>query len=246
MPRSDAGEHLRMSAPTVELLDWDSRFFGFTIARIAVEAPSPRDLEAAIETCRDREVRCAYLLLDAADIRASEHAQALGFVLRDVRVELDRPITPADATLDAASVVPAGPQQLPALEQVARERITMSRFFADPGFARERCRELYVAFLRRGSVGSTERWTLAPVDDSGFIVCHVDAARRRGTIELVASRRRGGGGALVRAAVGRFSREGATCARVVTQAHNIAAQRTYQRVGFRTVHTSLWLHYWLD
>jgi ribosomal protein S18 acetylase RimI-like enzyme len=33
-------------------------------------------------------------------------------------------------------------------------------------------------------------------------------------------------------------------ATVVTQGHNTAAQNLYQRHGYRTVRTSLWLHRW--
>lgn len=33
---------------------------------------------------------------------------------------------------------------------------------------------------------------------------------------------------------------------VVTQGHNVPAQRLYQRHGYRTTKTSLWLHRWLS
>ncbi|MGN6188808.1 MAG: GNAT family N-acetyltransferase [Conexibacter sp.] len=235
-----------MSAAHVEPLAWDSDFFGLPIARIHAEAPDRQTLERALDGCRERGVRCAYLLLDAVDARGAEAAQALGFVLRDVRVELERPLAAADATLADGSevIVATGPERLPALEALVRERFASSRFFADPGFARERCRELYVAFLRRGVDGGPERSLLAPADDAGCIVCHADARERVGTIELVASRRPGAGAALVRAAVARFAQGGMTSALVVTQAGNVAAQRTYQRVGFRTARSGLWFHRW--
>jgi len=237
-----------MSAARVEPLAWDSGFFGFPIARIHASQPDRRALEDALEACRERGVRCAYLLLDAADARGGEAAQALGFVLRDVRVELERPLAPADAVAAHAAdtIVAVGRERLPALEALVRERFTSSRFFADPGFARERCRELYVAFLRRGVDGGAHRELLAPADDAGCIVCHADPRDGVGTIELVASRRRGVGTALVGAAVARFAQAGMTSALVVTQASNVAAQRSYQRAGFRTARSGLWFHRWFD
>lgn len=237
-----------MSPAAVRPLAWDSAFFGFPVAQIAADKPTRPELEAAVEACRERDVRCAYLLLDAADARGSEAAQALGFVLRDVRVVLDRPIAAGDAApLDGpVAIAEAGAELLPALEALVRERLTMSRFFADPGFPRERCRELYVAFLRRGIDGDPERWTLASADGGGCVVCHLDAARAHGTIELVAATRPGEGAALVRAAVARFAQAGATSGSVVTQACNVAAQRSYQRAGFRTARSGLWLHRWFD
>lgn len=237
-----------MSAAAIEPLAWDSAFFGFPIARIATARPTPDELGIAVAACRDRGVRCAYLLLDAADADAAEAAQRLGFVLRDVRVELDRPIAAGDADTadDAVAIGAAGREQLPALEALVRERFTMSRFFADPRFARERCRELYVAWLRRGLDGDQTRWTLATTDLSGCIVCRDQAAGAGAAIELVAAQRPGDGTALVRAALARFARTGAASATVVTQAANVAAQRSYQRAGFRTARSALWFHRWFD
>lgn len=237
-----------MNAATLAPLAWDSAFFGVPIARIVAERPAAAALEAAIAACRDQRVRCAYLLLDADDASGSAAAQALGFVVRDVRVELDRPVAPHDAAFADTSepVAAVGPERLPALAALVRERLTSSRFFADPGFARERCRELYVAFVERGVGDDPTRAVLATADDDGCVVCQLDATSEVGTIELVASRRPGVGTALVRAAIARFARAGATSARVVTQASNVAAQRCYQRTGFRTAHSGLWLHRWFD
>ncbi len=233
-------------SPAVEPLAWDSAFFGFPIAQIVAERPDRPGLEAAVETCARDGVRCAYLLLDADDDRASEAAQALGFVLRDVRMELDRPISPsdADAPLGTDEIAEARPDQLTALEALARERITQSRFFSDPGFPRERCRELYAAFVRRGLGDGPRRWTLATADASGCIVCLGAPQERLGTIELVVARRPGDGGALVRAALASFARAGLTSATVTTQATNIAALRSYQREGFRNCRSALWFHRW--
>jgi dTDP-4-amino-4,6-dideoxy-D-galactose acyltransferase len=234
-----------MSAATVQPLAWDSAFFGFPIARIAAERPDRAALEEAVAACDRDGVRCAYLLLDAADAAGSEAAQASGFVLRDVRVELDRPVGGADpgAVDERVAIAEAGSGELAALEVLARERFTSSRFFADPGFPRERCRELYAAFVCRGLSGDP-RWTLATAGASGCIVCHADERAGVGTIELVVATRPGDGTALVRAAVARFADAGLTRAVVVTQACNVAAQRSYQRAGFRTCRSGLWFHRW--
>jgi dTDP-4-amino-4,6-dideoxy-D-galactose acyltransferase len=234
------------SGASVVPLDWDSAFFGFPIARIDAERPDRDALAAALEVCRGSGVRCAYLLLDAADDDGSGAAQSLGFVVRDVRVELDRPLSAGDRDAGEGAIATAGPEQMPALEALARERFTMSRFFADPGFPRERCRELYAAFVRRGLSGDPHRWTLASPGANGCIVCLADPGEGLGTIDLVVARRPGEGTALVRAAVASFARAGLSRAVVATQAQNIAAQRSYQRAGFRTCAGALWLHRWFD
>lgn len=236
-----------MSAP-IERLPFDSRLFGIPIARVTASRLDEPALAAVLDACQEQGIGCAYLLLDSDDVRGAELAQAEGFVLRDVRVELDRPVAAreADGLPDGVAAVAEDPDG--ALDAVARTAFTGTRFAVDPGFPSERCGELYAAFLRRGLDDGEARSTLALPDRSGLIVCHLDRQRSVGTIELVAVadgvRGRGGGSALVHAAIATFARTGLRRAEVVTQAANIAAQRLYQRAGFRTARTGLWFHRW--
>lgn len=237
-----------MSAP-VERLPFDSRLFGIPIARVTATRLDEPALEAALDACRAQRIRCAYLLLDGDDARGAALAQAAGFVLRDVRVELDRPIAAHEAG-DRGGLAAIREDPDGALEALARAAFAGTRFAVDPGFPPERCGELYAAFLRRGLDGDATRTTLATPDGRGFIVCHRDGARGVGTIELVAvaaaARGRGLGGELVGAAIETFARGGLARAEVVTQAANVPAQRLYQRAGFRTARTGLWFHRWFD
>lgn len=236
----------------VEPLAWDSEFFGVPIARLRAPRLDAAALDAALAAARAQGVRCLWTLCDADDLRGVACAQERRFRVRDVRLELARPLTPADARRDAggrAEVHVADPAEGPALEALARAAEMPSRFFADPGFPRERCRELYAAFVRRALADPATRTTLATADATGAIVCRRDAASGTGEIELVAvaARARGGGlgHALVEAALARFAGEGLATATVVTQAANVAAQRLYQGAGFHTRHAGVWLHRWL-
>lgn len=237
----------------IERLAWDSDFFGFAVARVACAQADEASLDAALAACRTQRIRCAYLLLDAADAAASERAQERGFVVRDLRLELEQALGTGhapDAPAGAVAIGPARAGQRDALERIAREAFAQSRFFADPGFPRERCRELYAAFLRRGLDGAPERLTLASEDAGGFVACHLDRERGVGTIELIAVAEdvRGGGvgRALVDAALATFADAGLARAEVVTQGANVASQRLYQHAGFRTSSARLWLHRWFD
>jgi dTDP-4-amino-4,6-dideoxy-D-galactose acyltransferase len=244
-----------MSAPIAQLA-WDSAFFGFPIARVAATRLDPPALEAALHACRAQGVRCAYLLLDADDAHGSALAQSAGFVVRDVRVTLERPLeaSPAVASVPAPAAVgrigPAHEHQHAALEALARDAFPHTRFTADPGFPPARCRDLYAAFLRRSLDGGSQRTTLADADAGGFAICHSEPQAGVGTIELLAvaasQRERGLGVALAEAALGAFARSGLQRASMVTQAANVASQRLFQRMGFRTRHAGLWLHRWFE
>jgi dTDP-4-amino-4,6-dideoxy-D-galactose acyltransferase len=229
----------------VEQLDWDSEFFGFPIGRVRSDVGAS-DIAAAVREADARTLRCVYLCASAKDQRLLDEAQRLGFIVRDVRVTLQGRIP--TSSVEHIEVKPAGLAALDGLASIARERFQGTRFFADPGFDRNRCRELYVAWLRRGLAPSIDRITLIAEKSRGFVVCRFNRPTNRGEIELIGVAKeadgKGIGAALVTGAQATFARERLTDMRVVTQGSNIAAQRLYQRHGLRTHEVAVWLHRW--
>jgi len=231
-------------------LVWDSAFFGFPIAQVTRPPADAGALAVLERACRAEGIRCAYLRLPADDAHAAELASGAGFVQRDVRLTFERdvcaPVAAPSGSMPA--VGRAKPEQRGALEALARDAFAHTRFLVDPGFPRERARELYAAFVRRGLDDAPRRLTLADADGSGVVVCHLDERGGVGTIELIAvaadSRRRGLGRALVAGALAAFAGAGLRRARVATQAVNVPSQRLYQDAGFRTREAELWLHRW--
>ncbi len=236
-----------MSGVPVADLDWDSEFFGFAIARVTSHALTAQEIDGVLAECRRRGVRCLYLL--TGDERTSLLAQDRGFRLHDVRVELDRSLDGHASTRTQFTVAAARPDQRRALAAWARERFTDSRFFADPGFDDDRARDLFAAFVDRG-FDAHDRRTLADADGRGFVICRLQPERAVGRIELigVAPGAEGSGlaDALMHAAHDEFVAAGLQRAEVVTQARNIAAQRLYQRLGYRSRRSALWFHRWFD
>jgi dTDP-4-amino-4,6-dideoxy-D-galactose acyltransferase len=229
----------------VEQLDWDSEFFGFPIGRVRSDVGAT-DIAAAVREADGRTLRCVYLCASAKDERLLDEAQRLGFIVRDVRVTLQGRIPSSSA--ESPEVEPAGLAALDGLAAIARQRFQTTRFFADPGFDRDRCRELYVAWLRRGLQPATDRVTLIAENGRGFVVCRFNRPANRGEIELIGvaeeAEGHGVGASLVAGAQATFARERLTDMRVVTQGSNIAAQRLYQRHGLLTHEVALWLHRW--
>lgn len=225
---------------TVRRLDWDSAFFGHEIG--SVEGCDPAAAAAAGDAA---ELDCLYYLAPAEDDHALWVAQQSGFRVVDIRVTLARDADPAAAA--PPGVRTATPQDVPALEWIARERFTATRFYADPNFSRERCGALYVAWLSRG-MQTEPRRTLVSGDAEGFIICELDHDAAIGKIELVGvaaeAAGRGVGTALVAGAAAEFARAGLERAEVVTQGRNVAAQRLYAAQGYRPVGVALWLHRW--
>jgi dTDP-4-amino-4,6-dideoxy-D-galactose acyltransferase len=228
---------------TYERLGWDSSFFGLAIGRLSPEQGAG-GLAQSVAAADTDGIECLYLLCPTGDDPTLATALDLGFRPYDVRIELER-------ELDAPIRMPpeihdARPQDVPALERIALERIRGTRFWADAHFPRERVAELYASWLRAAVVDSPARRVLVFGEGEGFVVCRLAASSGTGAIELIAAAvdGRGIGGALTAAAGTVFAAAGFTRATVVTQGRNVPAQRLYQRHGYRTTRVGLWLHRW--
>ncbi len=230
----------------VEELEWDSSFFGFPIGRV-VEGIAPVQIEAATREADERALRCTYLLLDADDHVLLDSAQRNGFLVRDVRVELERPVEGHPASLKGLRL--GSPDDLARLAPIARERFVGTRFHVDEGFPAERSAELYVRWLHRGLTAEGGWRALVTADGSGgFVVCELDSGSGVGAVGLIGvsvdAAGIGVGTALLAGAGAIFGEAALQMAHVATQGHNVAAQRLYQASGYRTARTQIWLHRW--
>jgi dTDP-4-amino-4,6-dideoxy-D-galactose acyltransferase len=246
-----------------ELLPWDSEFFGFPIGRVTQPKASD-SLADALARADAEGVRCLYYLVSADDPAALHEALRHGFQPYDIRVELERqligPGEPSAPAPSASSSAPASPPSdpvavreaeladEPVLAELAMQTITATRFTLDHHFPRERIPHLYAAWVRRGLRSAAARRVLIADPAAGFLVCGLAHEDSIGSIELVgvASQfaRRGIGPVLMHKAHAIMREAGCHDARVVTQGRNIAAQRLYQGLGYRTRAVAWWLHRW--
>jgi ribosomal protein S18 acetylase RimI-like enzyme len=219
------------------LLEWDSEFWGVQIAH--VDGP---DADA---WARENAVACAYLLVPGDDSAQARRAEERGYRLMDVRVELDAPAAAADAAVRSAR-----DDDVERLRSIARTNHGDTRFYADPRFPRDGCDELYDVWIRRSCEGWADAVLVAEADavPAGYVSVH--RREGHGSIGLIGVapdvRGRGLGEALVRGALDWCARDGLAECRVVTQGRNVAAQRVFQRCGFRTRSVDLWFHKWFD
>jgi dTDP-4-amino-4,6-dideoxy-D-galactose acyltransferase len=233
-----------------ELLAWDSEFFGLRIGRVRAGVMT-RELSAAIEAEAARaRLDCLYFLADADQPGSVGLAEGAGFRLVDVRVELDLHFAPAaDPTPGMPPLRLATPADAAILRAIARVSHRDSRFYQDGNFARERCDALYETWIDRSMQGWADAVLVAEQD--GVAVGYITCSRRAdgvGQIGLLGVEGRahgaGHGTRLVRAALDWFQAAGCPRVIVVTQGRNVAAQRLYQRGGFKTSRMQLWWHRW--
>ena len=233
-------------------LEWDSRFFGCSIARIDAERYTGEVMARAVEWCQAQSIACAYLLCNADDVDGVGLAEDNGFRFVDVRMTLEMrlgPNTIARRPAERVHIRPCTPSDIPDLRAIARVSHRDSRFYCDPNFPAARCDHLYETWIERSCCGYADAVLVADTRGRcvGYISCHLQG-EREGKIGLVAvaegEQGRGLGGALLHQSLRWFAERNAQLVTVVTQARNVRAQRLYQKAGFLTRSVELWCHRW--
>jgi ribosomal protein S18 acetylase RimI-like enzyme len=240
-----------VSAPC-SFLEWDSAFFGFPIAQIVGETLSERKGEAVLEWSRAHAVRCLYFLADGRSSQTADVAYQLNFKMVDVRVQLssERNVCNA-AAVPEFKIRTVRTSDVTRLQAIARAAHRDSRFFFDSQFQRTRAEDLFATWIavdcagRADTVLTLERDGVGPV---GYITCNLIKGWSAGRIGLVGVasevRGKGLGKVLVSGAFDWFSSMGVKMVFVVSQARNVAAQRLYQAMDFRTESVKVWYHLW--
>jgi dTDP-4-amino-4,6-dideoxy-D-galactose acyltransferase len=238
-----------------QFLRWDTRFFGFPIARVNGGRLNQALLQPIRDWCRHHAIECLYFLADSDHAETVELAEESGFRLVDLRLTLacnpkTRERRDVGRTSVGVRILPAAIEDLPALRSIARTSHTDSRFYFDRHFPVELCASLYETWIEESCRGYADAVFKAEKEGLivGYLSCHQTGSERQGRIGLagVAAECRGCGvgGALIEQALGWHLQRQVEQVSVVTQGRNVAAQRLYQRLGFLSRSVQLWYHKW--
>lgn len=230
---SKIGATTKLANP--KLMSWDGEFWH---EPIALASHPDVDEWAAANT-----VGLLWLLVPSDRPEEAQAAEEQGWRFMDVRVEFERPTVAISRGLGRHRL-----EDVDALAAIAREAHRITRFYADPSLDDERCDDLYEQWLRNSCAGwAHEVIVYGGVRMSrplGYCTVHVDG--HTASIGLIAThsdfRGAGIGFALVQNAIGSAHDAGCSRITVVTQGRNVAAQRLFQKCGFRTSRTDLWFH----
>ena len=221
----------------VDILTWDSDFFGRKMGVLTGTLSSPESVAGDLATAAREGFEylvCRPPVEDAAAIRILEGA---GFYLTDVGVTWS---TDAAAYVQRSPAVSKGAIRLATAADVPRlsaEAITLfrrSRFYSDPFFSVDEADRFHAAWLANSVSGQAADVVLLN-PDAGFVSCKLtrDGAGVVALIGVWEGRRgRGDGRDLMTAAVAWFIERGVTTVRVKTQVKNLRAMNFYHRLGF--------------
>lgn len=220
----------------VDLLTWDSEFFGRKMGALAGSPISPKSVAddlAAAAAAGYQYLLCRPSPQDAAAVKTLERA---GFYLTDVGVTWSSPTqayldraTPLDGAIRAATVA-----DVPVLSAAAQTLFRNSRFYHDPFFSAADADRLHAAWLANSVSGqAADAVFINP--DAGFVTCKL-TKDGNGEVALIGvwatSRGRGAGRDLMTAAAHWFAGRGVPTIHVKTQVKNLQAMNFYHRLGF--------------
>jgi RimJ/RimL family protein N-acetyltransferase len=238
------------ASPLCERLEWDSTFFGVSIARAVPTCVDSTTCRALLDWCLSHRIDCLYFLADDDNHASRRVLEDAGFFRVDDRVTLTLEPVPADShpSLDTRAVLPG---DVPALRQIAAVSHLDSRFYNDDHFERARCDELYRLWIEKSCAGWADH--VVVVEREGVAIGYLTVHLREpetATIGLLgvnpAFRRQGVGGRLLKGALAWVSSRSAKRVSVVTQARNTASQAFYRSAGFRPTGRAIWYHRWFS
>lgn len=243
------------SAAPCLFLEWDTSFFGSRIARLNSPRLTQTLLDQVLDWCQNQAIDCLYFLADSDDPQTVWLAQNHTFRLVEVRYTLERSLKnwdPETRPRDAQGVIIRGalPEDIPALQEIAKTSYLDSRFYFDPNFSEEKWGTYYATWVGNSCQGGADLALVAIKDETviGYITGLVDKQTHEGIYELTgvaeSARRSGVGQELFRSGMDWYVQHQVDYLWVATQGRNIATQRMIQRHGFLSKSCQLYYHKW--
>jgi dTDP-4-amino-4,6-dideoxy-D-galactose acyltransferase len=246
------------STGILRLLPWDSRYFGFPVARITGADLGDAGVSEALRAARARSVRLVYWAKTPGLSVSPEILQEFAGSLVDQKATFATDLAAQGrSTADAESspfVVVEHPKGAasPQLLELGVRAGQFSRFQTDPRITAEQFRGLYEIWMDRSTRGELAGavFTALPREGPAEPVGVITAAEsgRVGQIGLLAVsegvRGQGIGTRLVKQAHEWMRKVGAGRAEVVTQLANRAACRLYEGCGYRLHDVQDYYHFW--
>lgn len=232
----------------IEVLKWDSDFFGFPIGRVTRQRLTSVDRDHILAAAERLGLRCLYYLANSTDTESRSAALTGGFDPIQDRIELRKTL---DARQEMIPAVLADAADSVRLEEIAAHAFVDSRFYRDSRFPRPKVEALYRIWALK-SLESSDHVTYVvrrAGEVGGFLVAKI-AGAAAARIELFAvatvRRQQGIGTELLGMCAADFWRRKFDAATVVTFGSAAAALALYQQQGFTIEETGLWFHRWFE
>jgi dTDP-4-amino-4,6-dideoxy-D-galactose acyltransferase len=235
----------------VEFLEFDTRIFGFKVAKILPSKIKPIELQNILEALRLEEVKLVYWASDEKDENIQK-AAAMSGVLADRKVTYFMTVEQAQNNLKQDSHITEYCHTKPNNELLALAFTVgeNSRFKTDKRISEAVRKNIYGNWMENSTNHKIANHVLVYSKDNviaGMIT--LGEKNNRGDIGLLAVNKDyqglGIGSSLVFAAQKQFIKKGYKNLQVVTQIQNTSACRLYERCGYVEEKVENFYHFWL-
>lgn len=239
-----------------EPLKFDSKIFGFKVAKIIPTQLTTTDLKSILEDLKKQNAHLVFWSSDSTDKRSQQAAEKLGgfLVSEQITYVIDLKKTSNHNHLLSTKKTEPLPYRAktPAdsLKKLALHAGTYSRFHTDPKIKTRDFHKLYDRWIKNSVNKSiASRVIVTRQKNKITSMATLGIKNNRGDIGLLAVdenfRGRGLGSKLVYSAQNYFIEKGFSKMQVVTQKANKAACMLYEKCGLHKEKTENFYHFWL-
>jgi len=236
----------------VQFLKFDTKIFGFKVARILTPKLSLAKLRSILNKLKSQDIRLVYWSSASADKKSQRAAKKLAGFLSSEQITYLIDLKKIARLPKTSTEIETYRAKTPAatMKQLAIQIGTLSRFGTDPKIPKKLFHKLYYAWIKNSVNGTAANKILVTRHKNKIVgMIAISTKNKRGDIRLLAvdSECRGKklGTKLVHAALNYFIKKGYPKAQVVTQKSNLPACHLYKKCGFRHKQTDNFYHFWL-
>jgi dTDP-4-amino-4,6-dideoxy-D-galactose acyltransferase len=233
------------------LLDWDSKFFGYPVAKLTEVVG--QNLKSILEELKSRKIKLVYWFTDSDNPTNKKILVTYNGILVDEKRTYVIDITKVKKIGIHHALITSYPSKRADndLVSLALQAGEFSRFFVDKHFTHNEYQKLYTTWIQLSVQRKIAFEVLQYIDINNKIAGVITLASKNnmGQIGLLAVdrayRNKLIGKALVIEALHIFKRKGCATVCVTTQGKNIIACKFYETLGF-TLHKKEYVyHFWL-
>lgn len=235
-----------------QILDWDSKLFGYTVARLGNDV-CRENLREVLQELKDKKVSLVYWFVDPFTADCNKAAKDNNGILVDEKVTYSIDTANVEEITDININVHSYSKKNVSEELMllALQSGVHSRFSIDKHFVHNEYKKLYFTWINKSILRKIAFDVIVYTDCNnhinGFI--SLESKGANGSIGLLAVdknfRGKSIGKILIKEACVRFNKLGYKKVMITTQKKNIIACQFYEKLGFSLVKTENVYHFWL-
>ncbi|MFN3235339.1 MAG: GNAT family N-acetyltransferase [Gammaproteobacteria bacterium] len=232
-----------------EILNWDTKLFGFNVAKTSLTVFNSTQFEQLFSALKKAKIKLLYAHCFPDDITSQKVAKQFNGILADDKIIYRLSLDDVKPERFDNIITYRGDITLP-LERMAHSIGKQSRFYLDENMPREIYKKVYSAWMQNALKReyADEVFVLQENGDPAALIV-VKEKNGVGDISLLAVddayRGKGYAQQLISHAFSYFIGRGFTHAQVVTQTTNQPACHLYQRCGFSSYERQCFYHFWV-